>query len=377
MQTGHHVAHTGAREPVRGIASRESPSWATRVIAMPLSFSGELGVAIACAAVAIGIRFLLDPWLAQQHVYTIAFAATAVAALVAGWRAGVVCALLAQLSSNVLFVEPRGTFSTSPEDAAQAATFYLMALVLLLVTNVAVRAHRALGSLVLRLRHADEAKTELLATIAHELRNPVSAMQLAADRVEMDDRPEVREKAVAVINRQLAHVTRLVEDLTDASRIHNGKMSLFTAPHRVSELLNRASELVEPSLQRRRQRLVLECADQVVKVDSARIVQVFANVLHNASKYSPDGTGIRVTVETLGKQVCIKVIDEGVGIPNEKLEWVFDCYAQVKTGGDGLGLGLSLVRRLLELHGGTIKALSRGAGEGATFEVSLPLAPPE
>lgn len=378
MEVGRHTEPGDAPEPGAQLASRERPPWPARWIAMPLSFAGELAVAIACAAAALGIRYVLDPWLAHQHVYTIAFAATAVAALAAGWRAGVVCALLAQLGSNYLFVEPRGTFSLSADDAAQAVTFYLMAAVLLGVTHIAVKAHRALGLLVLRLRHGDQAKTELLATIAHELRNPVAAMQLAAWRLQLGGDEEVREKALAVIDRQLSHVNRLVDDLTDASRIHNGKVSLRLASHQVAELLNRACELVEPALQRRRQRLLVECGGGLaVRVDGARIVQVFANVLHNASKYSPDATAIRVHVERRGAYACVKVIDEGVGIPHEQLEWVFDCYAQVKKGSDGLGLGLSLVRQLLKLHGGAIQALSRGAGEGATFEVSLPLAPAE
>jgi K+-sensing histidine kinase KdpD len=358
-------------------AWRRSPR-ATRVIAMELSWAGELGVAAGCAIAAVVIRFALDRWLGQQHVYTIAFAVTAIAALVAGWRAGVACAVLAQLSSNVLFVEPRGRVSWSGEDIAQTVTFYLMVVVLLCVTHLAVQGHRALGLLVLRLRHADEAKTDLLASIAHELRNPVSAMQLAVARMEMGEQGESRQKPLAVIQRQLTHITRLVEDLTDASRIHTGKVSLRIERHDVAGLLARAAELVEPALDQRRQCLQMDGGmGAVVKVDGARIVQVFANVLHNASKYSPDGTDIRVTVDTQGRDVCIEVIDEGAGIPNEKLEWVFDCYAQVKAGSDGFGLGLSLVRRLLELHGGTIKALSRGEERGATFQVLLPLAEPE
>lgn len=376
MQVDSSVAPIGAAEAPAGASSRETPPWSTRVIAVPLSASGEAGVAAACAFASIAIRFGLDPWLAHLHVYTIAFAATAVAALMGGWRAGLACALLAQLGSNLLFVEPRGTLSFTGDDAAQTVTFYLMAAVLLCVTHIAVQAHRALRLLVLRLRSADQAKTDLLATIAHELRNPVSAMRLATHRIEIDDQPAGRRKAAGVLERQLAHVSRLVDDLTDASRIHNGKISLHVARHRVSDLIGRAAELVEPSLRQRRQSLRLHGDEQAdIRADGARIVQVLANVLHNASKYSPDGTAIHVHVEAGPRRACIRVVDQGVGIPHDKLEWVFDCYAQVKQGNDGLGLGLSLVRRLVELHGGTITALSRGTGEGSTFEVCLPRLP--
>jgi signal transduction histidine kinase len=355
----------------------ERRAWLTRAIGAQLSVWGELLVAIGCAAAAVGIRFLLDYWLKAQQVYTIAFPATAVAALVGGWRAGALCAVVSQLSIGVLFVEPRGSFVFSDRDVAQAVTFYLMTAVLLCVTELAVRAQRALRLVIMRLNEADRAKTELLALIAHELRNPVSAIGLAAARLESDGRTDDRKKALSVIERQLSHVRRLVEDLTDASRIQNGKVSLQMGQHRVAELLGRAVELVEPALEQRHQVLSLDCSEAIeIRVDGARIVQMMANVLHNASKYSPDQTMIRVSVKQDERRVCIKVVDQGVGIPNEQIEWVFDTYAQLKPGADGLGLGLSLVRKLVELHGGTIKALSRGAGEGSTFEICLPAQEP-
>ncbi|RYY91437.1 MAG: HAMP domain-containing histidine kinase [Comamonadaceae bacterium] len=348
-----------------------------RLIAMRLSPAGELGVALGWAALAVLVRWLLDAWLGQQHVYTIAFAATAAAALMAGWRAGALCAVASQVGSNVLIANPKGAFSLAGDDVAQAATFYLMAVVLLAVTHLAVRSHRALGTLVQRLRAADRATTDLLATVAHELRNPAAAMQLATARLQAGASADARDRAVAALLRQLAHLHRLVDDLTDASRIQTGKVALVLAPHRFGDLLRSACELVEPVLEQRGQTLLVrEDGPGDVRVDGARIVQVLANVLHNASKYSPDGTEIRVEYGVRGHRLHVEVIDQGAGIPEEKLEWVFDSYAQVTQGSEGLGLGLSLVRKLLALHGGTIQAWNRGEEPGATFAISLPLAPP-
>jgi signal transduction histidine kinase len=350
-------------------------SWRTRAIAAQLSPAGQLLVAIGCAACAVGIRYALDPWLGSEHVYTIAFAATAVAALVAGWRAGLLCAVLAEIGSNVLFLDPRGTY-TSPLVDAASVTFYLMTAVLLYATRIAVESHRAFRILVQRLDRADKAKSELLALIAHELRNPLSAIELSAHclRVPGAD-PAMAERALGAIERQTRHIARLVEDLTDASRVEAGKVTLKIEHHALDALLSNAGELVEPALRKRRQVLRIDARPGLrARVDGARIVQVLANLLHNASKYSPEGSTIWMDARAEASQVCIKVTDKGMGIPREQLESVFDSYAQLTPGSDGLGLGLSLVRKLVQLHSGTIRALSRGPGEGSTFEICLPAA---
>jgi signal transduction histidine kinase len=344
-----------------------------RAIAAQLSPAGQILVAIGCAACAVGIRYALDQWLGSDHVYTIAFAATAVAALVAGWRAGLLCAVLAEIGSNVLFLDPRGTY-TSPFVDAASVTFYLMTAVLLYATRIAVESHRAFRILVQRLDQADKAKSDLLALIAHELRNPVSAIELSAHCLRLPGAdPAMAERALGVIERQTRHIARLVEDLTDASRVEAGKVTLKIEDQPLDVLLSNAGELVEPSLRNRRQVLRIDARPGLrVQVDGARMVQVLANLLHNASKYSPEGSTIWMDARAEASQVCIKVTDQGMGIPREQIESVFDSYAQLTPGSDGLGLGLSLVRKLVRLHAGTIRALSRGPGEGSTFEICLP-----
>jgi signal transduction histidine kinase len=356
-------------------AASAGGSWRSRAIGAQLSRVGKVSVAIGCALFAVAVRYALDRWLRSDHVYTIAFAATAVAALVAGWPAGLLCAVLAQVGSNILFSEPRGHF-TSPLVDVAGLTFYVMAAVLLYATHIAVASHRAFRGLVQRLDQADKAKSELLALIAHELRNPVSAIDLSAHclRAAAGD-PSAAERALGVIERQSRHIARLVEDLTDASRVEAGKVTLIIGEHPVDAMLSNASELVEPSLRRRGQVLCIDAAEGVrARVDSARIIQVLANLLHNASKYSPDGSTIWMDARLREAQVCIEVTDEGRGIPRDQIESVFYTYAQLTPGSDGLGLGLSLVRKLVLLHGGTIRASSRGPGEGSTFEICLPAA---
>lgn len=351
-------------------------AWHARAIAAQLSAPGRALVALGCALAAIAVRYALDPWLGSAHVYTIAFAATAVAALVGGWRAGLLCAVVAQVGSNVLFLAPRGSY-TSPLIDVDGAAFYLTAAVLLYATHIAVESLRAFRALVRRLDQADRAKSELLAVIAHELRNPVSAIDLSAKCLRVAGDRQALERALGVIERQSRYMARLVDDLTDASRVEAGKVRLDIGEHAVHVLLSNARELVEASLQKRRQVLEIRASEGLrVRVDGARIVQVIANLLHNASKYSAEGSSIWLDARSEDSQVCIKVIDHGQGIPREQIESVFDTYAQLNPGSDGLGLGLSLVRKLVRLHGGTIRALSRGPGEGSVFEIWLPAAPP-
>jgi signal transduction histidine kinase len=356
-------------------AAHAGSSWRSRAIGAELSPLEKVWVAVGCALFAVAVRYALDPWLGSDHVYTIAFAATAVAALVAGWRAGLLCAVLAQVGSNILFLDPRGHF-TSPLVDVAGATFYVMAAVLLYATNIAVESHKAFRALVQRLDQADKTKSELLALIAHELRNPISAIDLSAYclRGAAGDRGAA-EHALGVIERQSRHIARLVEDLTDASRVEAGKVTLKIGEHPVEAMLSNASELVEASLRQRGQVLRIESAEGLrARVDSARIVQVLGNLLHNASKYSPEGSTIRMNARLREAQVCIRVTDEGKGIPRDQIESVFDTYAQLTPGSDGLGLGLSLVRKLVHLHGGSIRAMSPGPGQGSTFEIRLPAA---
>jgi PAS domain S-box-containing protein len=221
--------------------------------------------------------------------------------------------------------------------------------------------------------------TEFLAMLAHELRNPLAPIRNAAGIIGMQ-KDASRETLWArdVIERQSAQLTRLVDDLLDVSRITRGKLRLKGAPMDLNEALHRAIETVQPQIEARRQALQLTLSPKPLAVhgDLARLTQVVANLLGNASKYTQEGGEIRVTTEERGGDALLSVRDNGVGIAPHVLERVFDLFAQgertLERSEGGLGIGLTLARRIVQLHGGAIKAKSEGPGKGSEFTVSLP-----
>jgi signal transduction histidine kinase len=230
------------------------------------------------------------------------------------------------------------------------------------------------------LKEANRHKDEFLAMLAHELRNPLAPILTAAHlmRAKNLQDPQLC-LARDVIERQLAQLTRLVDDLLDVSRITTGKIKLALEPIDVTEVLARAVETVESAVRVRQQVFTTEVADRTLKVwgDRVRLTQAIANLLENAVKYTERGGRIDLTVGQRGAQLEIAVADNGIGIAPDVLPRVFDLFAQGRREPmhpqGGLGVGLALVRRLAEMHGGTISAYSAGVGLGSRFVLRLPL----
>lgn len=230
------------------------------------------------------------------------------------------------------------------------------------------------------LQAADRRKDEFLATLAHELRNPLAAIRNAAAILTAmeSSNPEVR-WVPEVIDRQLAQMSRLLEDLLDVSRIAHDKLALRRQRVELSEVVNNAIETCGPHLDAGRHALAVALpADPIVlHADPVRLEQVFSNLISNAAKYTPPGGHIRVTGERRGEEVAISVKDDGVGISPEMLPRLFEIFSQgeraLERSQGGLGVGLSLVRGLLGLHGGRVEAKSDGIGKGSEFTVYLPL----
>jgi len=234
-----------------------------------------------------------------------------------------------------------------------------------------------------KLKAADQRKDEFLAMLAHELRNPLAPIKSAALLLDMGMLNETRvRQSSAIIGRQVRHMTRLVDDLLDVSRVTRGLIVLDKAVLEVGAIVDEAVEQVRPQLLARRQALGvhLPAAPLFVDGDRARLVQVLANLLGNAIKYTPEECAIEVQVRHGGGMLELAVCDEGIGMEQELTERAFDLFAQAKRSSDrsqgGLGLGLALVRNLVELHGGTVRCASPGPGRGSTFTVTLPLAAP-
>lgn len=230
------------------------------------------------------------------------------------------------------------------------------------------------------LEEMDRRKDEFLALLAHELRNPLgpifNALQLLEDeRITSEAARENRQ----IIHRQIRQLARLVDDLLDVSRITSGKILLQKQPVRVQQIVDHAVQTCGPFIAARGRHLVVETPDEPLWLDAdpTRMEQVLANLLNNAAKYTEDGGRIVLAAARHGNDVEFCVRDDGVGIPPELLPRVFDLFAQADSSLDrsqgGLGIGLTLVKKLTEMHGGRVAAQSEGAGKGSAFTVTVPL----
>jgi signal transduction histidine kinase/CheY-like chemotaxis protein len=230
------------------------------------------------------------------------------------------------------------------------------------------------------LRRADQRKDEFLAMLAHELRNPLAPIVSAATMLSnFELQPSMVQRAADIIARQAGHMTSLIDDLLDVSRVTRGKVELEFVELDLKDVLADAVEQVRPLIEKHGHRLVLEAvpAPALVVGDRKRLVQVMTNLLSNAAKYTLEGGRIEVRLATRGALIDLTIRDDGIGMSPELIASAFDLFSQGTRGLDrsqgGLGIGLALVRSLLKLHGGEVSAASDGPGCGSTFRVTLPL----
>jgi signal transduction histidine kinase len=228
------------------------------------------------------------------------------------------------------------------------------------------------------LTEADRRKDEFLATLAHELRNPLSPIRNGLDILRASPTAPKAEEIRDMMDRQLSHLVRLVDDLLDVSRVSQGKVELRKQQIALSELIKTAVEASNPLISAGRHELILDLPDAEVWLDAdlTRLSQVVSNLLNNAAKYTPEGGRIVLSARRDGDEVAIAVSDNGIGIPADMLPRVFDLFTQVRDTLDrshgGLGIGLALVKQLVEMHGGSIAAESAGPGKGSSFRLRLP-----
>lgn len=234
------------------------------------------------------------------------------------------------------------------------------------------------------LRSADRKKDEFLATLAHELRNPLAPIRTGMEVLDESVSGAPGRETLGVMRRQLTHLVRLIDDLLDISRITRGKLELRCERVTLGSLLASALEEARPAIDAAGHALRVdvpdEGAERLLDVDPTRIAQVVANLLHNASKYTPPGGHLSLRARVEREYVTIEVLDDGIGIPPERIDEIFLMFNQVdaviERSQGGLGIGLALVRKLVEMHGGTVSAQSDGSGRGSTFRVRLPVARP-
>ena len=263
---------------------------------------------------------------------------------------------------------------------AHVAFFVLVCAALVELLHHLQVMHRKLLHSEARLLEADRRKNEFLAMLAHELRNPLaSIVNIAPILGTRAYEPSTVRQMSGVLQRQASHLARLVDDLLDVARITSGKIELRTQSLVVQEVIEHALEGARPLMAARRQSVTFDPPQQPLKVDGdpVRLTQVIGNLLSNAAKFSPDGARIHVRAARLAGIVQIGVRDEGVGIDAQTLPHVFDLFVQGDQSLDrsqgGLGIGLTIAKRLVELHGGRIEVTSAGPGRGSEFTIVLPL----
>ena len=229
------------------------------------------------------------------------------------------------------------------------------------------------------LREADRRKDEFLAILAHELRNPLAPLRNSLETMRLaDDAPETARLARGIMERQVDQMVRLIDDLLDVSRVSRGKITLTRETLELRSIVMDALEVCRPVISAASHELSLLLPEQPVRIegDRTRLVQVMCNLISNAEKYTAPGGKIGIEAKVEGAAVVISVIDNGVGIPADMLAKVFDLFTQVEgtleRSQGGLGIGLTLVKRLVELHGGSVEASSDGAWRGSQFVVRLP-----
>jgi PAS domain S-box-containing protein len=246
-------------------------------------------------------------------------------------------------------------------------------------TIVEVRDIRVEKEAAERLREGDRRKDEFLAVLAHELRNPLAPLRSGLDILRLlTPKDPTLARTTDMMGRQIGHLVRLVDDLLDLSRVTHGRLELRCEPVLLREVAETATEASRALIDAHGHELVFQCRDDQLAIDgdAQRLAQVISNLLSNSAKYTPPGGRITLTIEHDADHAVISVADTGIGIPSDSLTRIFEMFSQIRLDGHktegGLGIGLALVRYLVELHGGTVTAKSAGVGKGSEFTVRLP-----
>jgi len=334
-------------------------------------------LAVGMAAVALAARWALTPWLGTLQPFAPGFVAIAAAVFTFGWRPAVATAAIAYVGGTYLFVQSEGgVVPTRPQDIAALLTFATSSGLIIFMGHRASRAERDLAMANEQLREADRKKDRFLATLSHELRNPVGVITNAVAALEGRDLDPRMQSALKVLSRQASQIHRLVDDLLDVGRITRGRLALHAAPLDLRTCVEHATEGSRDALSLKQQTLNVSVPAHTVNIhaDPARLVQVLSNLIDNASKYSPAQAEICVIVVDRGTDVTIEVADDGPGIAPAVLPHVFDLFDQgtATSSSGGLGLGLGLCKHIVEMHGGTISAAANPRGTGSSFLVRLP-----
>jgi signal transduction histidine kinase/DNA-binding NarL/FixJ family response regulator len=353
-------------------------------------WAGQYGTAILATGVAIWVRASLQPWLGNQCEFSLFYLSVLVTLWIAGTRPAIFAIVLGSIAAEHFFIAPLSSiYIHDVPDLVQLSIFIIVNVTATLLFSRLVRQRELAENcsdenrkLSETLRIADERKDEFLALLAHELRNPLAPIRTSLALLERrPDSPETVSRMCEVIGRQANHLVRITDDLLDVSRFSRGKVTLKIQRLDLRDPVYDAVEMTNDLIEDKHHTLQLLLPDEPVWVngDRVRLAQLFANLLGNAAKYTPTAGRISLQVETLDESVSVAVTDNGIGFSPEQAERILAPFTQVDTSRTreygGLGLGLTIVSRLVAMHEGKLETFSRGPGRGSRFTVSLPKAP--
>ncbi len=343
-------------------------------------------VAVLAAAVATAARWLLRQYFGDSYPFALIFLAVIFSAWYGGFGPALLTAMLG-LGSTWLLSDSR---QSSAHPFLGLGMYFVFSLGIAALGGFVARARERIARQIeeltcqqAELRLADQRKDEFLAVLAHELRNPLAPIASALDILKqpgLDSATAAEARDVA--DRQLKHLTRLVDDLLDVSRIMRGKIDLRKEKVELASMIARAVETARPLIDGARHQLTISLPDEPawLEADLVRLAQAVGNLLCNAAKYTEPGGTIRLTATYEAGQVSISVRDSGIGIAPDVMPRLFEMFMQVAPGASrsqgGLGIGLTLVKSLIGMHGGTTEARSDGLGKGSEFIVRIPVALP-
>jgi len=343
------------------------------------------GAAVVVMMTALLLRWFMLPWVAYSYPFATVFGAVALAVWIGGWKPGVVAAAAGFVGATVLFVDaPK--FGPNAEGNVLGALSYWVSCALIIGLGHAMREardrHQRLESEVREraqeLQRADANKSRFLAVLSHELRNPMAPLLNGLTLLDMQPNPTDAGRTRAMMSRQIDHLRRLIDDLLDVSRIDRGKLELERKHISVDAFVRHAVETAQPVIDAKSHELVVHYVPSPVFVDGdhVRLSQAVSNLLNNAAKFTPPGGRIEVAVHATKREAVVAVRDNGIGFEQGDELQMFEMFVQLEgaraASPGGLGLGLMLVRRITEMHGGTVEARSAGPGRGSEFVLCLP-----
>ncbi len=342
-------------------------------------------LALAAVIAALALRYLMNPILGQQGPYLILTLAIVLAALYGGFGPALFATALGTLIGTYLFIGHDHGYRDLlvPANIGRTVLFVAIGLSIGVIGGRLRTSRHALAESVRQLRASNRAKDNAMATLGHEIRNPLSALRSSHEVLKRcSDNPERVIRASELIQRQVLQMTRMADDLLDLSSVMRSEVAIEKRRVDLRLVLGQALEQSSPLVARKTHRLHTDLGTETVVVvgDATRLVQVFANLLTNAAKYTDAGGELALSLHlAAGRSVVVSVRDNGAGMEPDSIADLFEPFVQAPAATPnaegGLGLGLAIVKRIVEMHGGRVEAQSTGLGHGSTFLVTLPLAP--